>query len=117
MAVWVVRAGKRGQQEKFALENDVVVVDWPELRDLKGLPDKVALESLYRETYPGKTSNMITPHITQLWNLTKVIKYDDIIILPLKKPNPRVIAFGRAIGTYTYRANFPKEALHTVPVK
>jgi len=117
MAVWVVRAGKNGEQEKFALENDVVVVNWPELRDLKGLPDKVALESLYRETYPRKTNNMIMPHITQLWNLTNAITYNDIIILPLKKPKSRVIAFGRATGTYTYRASFPKAALHTIPVK
>jgi len=34
MSVWLVRAGKNGEREDFALENGVAVIGWDELPDL-----------------------------------------------------------------------------------
>ena len=34
MALWLVRAGKRGEQEEFALNNRVAVIGWDDLPDL-----------------------------------------------------------------------------------
>ena len=40
MALWVVRAGKYGEWENFALENNVVVVRWEEVPDLSEIGDR-----------------------------------------------------------------------------
>ena len=35
MTVWVVRAGRDGQREEFALDNNMVLIGWDELSDYK----------------------------------------------------------------------------------
>ena len=37
MTLWLVRAGKHGEREELALENDIAVIGWDELPDLSGI--------------------------------------------------------------------------------
>ena len=54
MSLWTVRAGKNGEQEQGALENNVVTMLWNELPDLSDIKDKEALKQLYGQS----TSNV-----------------------------------------------------------
>src|SRR5947207_12108607 len=39
MAIWVIREGKRGEQEQAALDNNLVTIHWNELPDLSGIKE------------------------------------------------------------------------------
>lgn len=52
MALWLVRAGKYGEQENLALDNDIVVHGWTIEKDLKSIKDKHEIEDLMRQTNP-----------------------------------------------------------------
>ena len=52
MALWLVRAGKHGEREELALENDIAVIGWDELPDVGGIADRSELTALIEETYP-----------------------------------------------------------------
>lgn len=49
MALWLVRAGKNGEQEEVALEQNVVTIGWSELGDLSAIDDREELRSLFEE--------------------------------------------------------------------
>ncbi len=52
MPVWLVRAGRRGEQEQIALDNSLVTIAWNELPDLSGTESREALAELCREENP-----------------------------------------------------------------
>jgi len=52
MSLWLVRAGKYGEQEQGALENDVVTIGWNELPDLSNVKTRVELAKLYGRVHP-----------------------------------------------------------------
>jgi restriction system protein len=115
MAVWLVRAGANGNQENFALDHNVAVVDWSALPDLFNISTREALDALCRETYPDENPHRITNHVGQLWAFTKRIQKDDLIVLPLKRSSS--IAIGRVVDDYRFQSGNPPEARHTRPVE
>jgi len=44
MALWMVRAGKEGDQEATAIEKNVIAIGWRQLGDLSGAKSKEDLE-------------------------------------------------------------------------
>ena len=55
MSLWVVRAGRRGEQEETAVKERLVCHAWNELPDYSGVRSKEELRSLYRKTYPRES--------------------------------------------------------------
>ena len=53
MSLWMVRAGKYGEQEETALKEGVVTIGWNYLPDLSGVKTKEDLDKLYTEDLPG----------------------------------------------------------------
>ena len=51
MTLWLVRAGRHGDQEQGAYENEVVTIGWNDLPDLSNISDKASLGKLFLETY------------------------------------------------------------------
>jgi restriction system protein len=101
--LWVVRAGKEGEQERAALENNVVTIGWNEFPDLSAFKDKRDLEQLYAKLQPNAKKMKIAVMVGQIWNFTTMIKKGDIVILPLKaQPG---LAVAEVIGDYEYREN------------
>lgn len=115
MAVWIVRAGRRGEREQFALENDVVVIGWEEVPDLSRFSTREELESAYREARPEAQPKIVPNHVGQLWAFSTRIQTGDVVVLPLKTQS--AIAFGVIVGPYQYRPDFPVDAQHSRPVR
>jgi len=115
MALWLVRAGKSGQQEDVALDKGLAVIGWEELPDLSPIKSREELEQLYRRVYPGDKSKTVINRVSQIWAFRERIQEDDLVALPLKKQS--AIAFGRVTGPYKYRANASDGVLHTRPVR
>ncbi len=101
MTLWLVRAGKHGEREDFALENNVVPIGWTDLPDLSKLESKDDLAKLYVETYGPQKKMHIANVIGQLWRFTKEISKGDLVVLPLKRKSG--IAIGEITGDYEYR--------------
>jgi restriction system protein len=51
MSLWMVRAGRYGEQENTVIENNVVAIGWNELSDLSKVKNKDELKNLYKKVY------------------------------------------------------------------
>ena len=102
MSLWMVRAGRHGEQEDVAIRESVVAHGWNELPDMSGIKSKEELEKLYVKTYPNAKKMTIANEVGQLWTFMNRIKKSDLVALPLKKQ--AVIAIGRVEDDrYEYR--------------
>lgn len=115
MAVWLVRAGKKGERENYALENDCVVVGWSECPSLTHVQDREELYRILETTYPDGSKNTLKNWESQLWAVVKSIQKGDIVALPLKSRS--VVAFGKVVGDYQYVADAPEGTNHRRPVE
>jgi len=115
MAVWLVRAGRRGEQEQIALDNDLVTIGWNELPDLSGIENREAIADLYRETHPDDSPTLIANQVGQVWAFRHKIQKGDLAVLPLKTQS--AIAIGKVSGPYSYRTDVGEIVRHTRSVK
>lgn len=115
MAVWLVRAGKSGEREDFALEKGQAVIGWEEMPDLSTVKSRAALEQLYRTVYHDLNSRRVGSHVGQLWAFVKEIQQNDLVILPLKRR--AAIAVGKVTGPYKFNEDFPEDVKHAHAVE
>ena len=52
MSLWMVRAGRHGEQEQGALDNSVVTIGWNEFGDISSLKNRGELKKLYLQIHP-----------------------------------------------------------------
>jgi restriction system protein len=114
MALWMVRAGRSGEREEFALETGVAAIGWDALPDMSGIVDRAALGAALAAAYPEASLAQRRNWESQLWPFLRGMQPGDWIALPLKR-RPAV-AMGQVTGPYAYRANNPTDARHTRPV-
>ena len=105
MTLWLIRAGKNGEQEHDALENNVCVIGWNELPDLSKITNKEELTKIYHQHYEDETERAAIIRINQIWRFVKDIKIEDMIALPLK--SERSVAIGKINEEYTYKKISP----------
>jgi restriction system protein len=120
MSLWVVRAGRHGEQEDTAVKERLVCHAWNELPDYSGVRSKEELRSLYRKTYPRESEKQVISGLGQVWRFAREIQKGDLVALPLKTES--AFAFGRITGEYQYKKVAPNvmhirsvEWLKTVP--
>lgn len=114
MSLWMVRAGKYGEQEATLIENNIVAIGWNKLPDLLNIKSKENLKTIYKKTYPDRSKNLMNSQINQIWRYINEIKIDDIVSLPLKTKNS--ILFGIIQGEYQYK-QFAENVKHIRKVK
>jgi len=114
MSLWMVRAGKYGEQEATLIENNIVAIGWNELSDLSDLKSKENLKTIYKKIYSDRSKNVSNSQISQIWRFINEIKINDIVSLPLKTKN--TILFGIIQGEYQCK-QFAENVKHTRKVK
>lgn len=115
MALWMVRAGRNGEQEEGALEHGVATIGWNEMPDLSLVDSRDKLKELYQEYYPGEKKMKVANAVGQLWAFTSRIERDDLVVLPLKTRS--AFAIGRVKGPYEYRTDLSPNIHHVRPVE
>jgi restriction system protein len=115
MAVWLVRAGRRGEQEQAALDKGLVAIACNELPDLSGTTTREALADLYRQHNPDASTKKAANHVGQVWAFRERMKEGDLAVLPLHIQS--AIAIGKITGPYKYRTDLGDDVLHTRPVE
>ena len=101
MSLWLVRAGKHGEQEQGALENNVVTIGWNELPDLSNVKTRGELAELYSRVHPTAKKTQATSGVGQVWRFVREIQKGDLVALPLKTQS--AIAIGKVEGEYEYK--------------
>jgi len=99
MALWVVRAGRHGEQQETALSKGLVCHAWNDLPDYSGYT-KEQLKALYEKTYPEQNERQVISGMSQVWRFAHGIRKGDLVALPLKTES--AVEFGRVTGDYQY---------------
>jgi len=115
MPLWMVRAGRHGEQEQKAIDNDFVTIGWNELPNLSKIRTKDELKKLYNKVYPGQKKMAMANEVGQIWRFLKEINIGDLVALPLK--TQAAIAIGEVKGNYEYRKDFGNLIRHIRKVK
>jgi restriction system protein len=115
-AAWLVRGGERGEREKAALGEGLIVVGWEGLGDLSGCGTREGVRQALNVAYPEVAANVIANWTGQLWRVREQISTGDLVVMPLKT-KPGQVAVGQVTGPYEYRAQEPEGFRHVRPVK
>jgi restriction system protein len=120
MSLWVVRAGKHGEQEETAVKENLVCHAWNDLPDYSHCQTKEELRTLYKKHYPHESEKSVAVGLGQVWRFAREIQKGDLVALPLKTAFS--FAFGRVTGEYQYKKVAPNvmhirkvEWIKTVP--
>jgi restriction system protein len=100
MALWVVRAGKYGDQEETAVKDHLVCHGWNELPDYSAYKTRDELGKLYRSTYPNESERQVILRVGQVWRFAHEMQIGDLVALPLKTES--AFLFGRITSGYRY---------------
>lgn len=115
MALWMVRAGRFGDRENFALENGVIVIGWRELPDLSSVKSFEEMKAFHTKYTPDLSQKTISNFSGQVWAFKGRIQIGDLVALPLKTRS--AVAIGKVTGDYLYKPENPEGAKHCRAVK
>lgn len=115
MSLWLVRAGRNGEQEEGALHHDVAAIGWNELPDLSSIRSREELKDLYEKIYPGKKKMAVVNEVAQVWAFINRIQPKDLVVLPMKTRS--AIALGDVAGPYQYKTDLAPNIHHIRPVR
>lgn len=110
MAVWVIRAGRMGENEEFALSEGVYGIGFGLDQSVMDFANREALRDFIQETQHPDSINRAAAYASQLWRFAHELKVGEMIVLPRKRP--KVIAVGRIAGDYVYN---PCNSQHPLP--
>ena len=111
---WLVRAGRRGEREEFALELGVSGGGWDGLPDLTEVPSRHDLETMLRKLSPDWSNHTVGIYVGQLWMLRNHVGVGDLVVMPLKTTSR--IALGVVTRPYWYRDDPDPGKRHVVSV-
>ena len=100
MAVWVIRAGRMGENEEFALNEGVYSIGFSLDQSVTDFANREALRDFIQETQSPDSINRAAAYASQLWRFAHELKVGEMIVLPRKRP--KVVAVGRIVGDYVY---------------
>lgn len=115
MSVWLARAGKNGENEALAIENNIVTIGWNELGDLSPAKERQDLYDMFETTFPDAGKGRTANHVGQVWAFRARFEVGDLVVLPLKTQS--AIAIGKITGDYKFRTDLGDSAKHTRPVE
>jgi restriction system protein len=99
-AAWVIRAGRYGERDEWAIENKVSGGGWQEWPDLTAASTREEIGAIAADVL-GSDDPRLPGYTGQLWALRERIRVGDVAVLPLK--TTREIAIGRVTQGYHYR--------------
>ena len=101
MALWLMRAGRRGEREPQFLSDSRIYLTWGGInRDFGQAEDKAALRAMLAEEMPEASKGKISNATGQVWAFVHKMQPGDWFVLPSKlKP---AIHVGEITGPYQY---------------
>ncbi len=100
MTLWLIRAGKHGEDENTALNRGLAIIGWHEMPDVSDIQSYEDMKQKHSEIYPDMSPKAVMNNAAQLWAFAKRIEKGDLVVLPLKTQSS--IAIGEIVGDYQY---------------
>ena len=98
--LWVVRGGRDGVFEQFAIEENKAVIGWEQAGDLSHLKDRDAIYEHVKEKYSDTDPKIQGKYATELHLFANEIQKEDIVLMPLK--GKKEVAIGSVKGEYSF---------------
>ena len=111
---WLIRAGRSGERDDFAVENGFAGGGFDEVADLKDVSSRAEMKKVVRSAYPSAGEKKVVNYVGQLWALRSRVRPGDLAVLPLKTTSQ--IALGVVTGGYQFRADADAGKQHVVSV-
>jgi restriction system protein len=112
---WIVRSGRMGERESWAIENAVAGGGFSEVGSLEKCDSREDVRLRIASSLPNSKPRKVTNFASQLWALKSRIQIDDLIVMPLK--SSKAIAIGKCAGPYNYRDDADPSRRHSINVK
>ena len=112
--VYLARAGRNGEDEDLALENNLAIIDFRSIPSLDGLKDYDAVAKHVSAAIPDEKPRRRGNFAGQLWSFAVTMQEGDLVVLPRKVTSQ--IAIGRVTGPYRF-SEVNSEQRHTRPVQ
>ncbi len=110
MSLWLVRAGKYGEDEAIALEKGLAIIGFKLVKDASKTKTRDEIIAALKEALPDAVDSRINNLAGQFYSFVHKIQINDLVVLPLKsKPQ---IAIGKIKSDYQY-SNVNGEMRHT----
>ncbi|MEU2947794.1 hypothetical protein VSQ78_00390 [Nocardiopsis alba] len=109
---WLVRAGRYGERENWALENGFVGGGFAGLRDLTAVDSRARMVELVEQEYKDESQGLIRNYAGQLWAFRGKMQIGDLVVLPLKNRKRPMLAIGRIVGDYEFDAEAAEDRQH-----
>jgi restriction system protein len=103
MSAWVIRSGRHGERDAWALQSGFSGGGWVGLPDLTRCATREEVAHVVAETFKGAADGKIANFAGQLWALRGRIAVGDLMVMPMK--TTKQIAMGRVTGPYEYRTD------------
>jgi restriction system protein len=114
-SAWVIRGGRQGEREQWALANRCSGGGRRAVPDITACFSREHVAEVVRATEPTAAAGRLTNITDQLWSLRSGVRPGDVLVMPLK--TTRQVAIGRVTSGYRYRANDPEtDRRHVVGV-
>lgn len=115
MTAWVIRSGRHGERDQWALTNSLSGGGWREVPDITSCSSREDIAKVAEATWPDASDGRRNNYTGQLWALRSGVQPGDLLIMPLK--TTKQIAIGRVTSGYEYRADEPEaDRRHVVGV-
>ncbi|HCX83564.1 MAG TPA: restriction endonuclease [Micrococcales bacterium] len=112
---WLIRAGRAGEREQWALKNGASGGGFYEVADLTAAATREEVAARVADGFPGAADGKLQNFTAQLWALRSRMEPGDYVVMPLKD-TPH-LAIGRVTGDYEYRAGADPTLRHVRPVE
>ncbi|MET9794308.1 hypothetical protein ACFW3Z_20505 [Nocardiopsis alba] len=109
---WLVRAGRNGEREVWALENDLVGGGFKEMGDLTAADSRARMVEMVEQEYKDESQGLIRNYAGQLWAFRGKMQIGDLVVLPLKNRKRPMLAIGRIVGDYEFDAEAAEDRQH-----
>lgn len=95
--LWIVRAGKQGERELAAIEQDRLLPGFLEVGNLSDLRGRDAIYAHLEQVMPDAGQNRLRNFAAQLNQFTHTMQIGDLVVMPRKVTNG--VAIGEVMGT------------------
>jgi restriction system protein len=110
MALWLVRAGKKGEFETKFIESKRIYLTWDNLTDDLAALTKEDILGRLVQLYPEAKHKTLVNWRSQIWPFAHAMQVNDWVVLPSKHKS--VIHVGRITGGYIHTTAEPNPFYH-----
>lgn len=101
MSVWLVRAGRNGEDEASCLDASLAIIGFRDVPDLSASTEWETIREVVANAIPAASQKAVGNFAGQLWAFVAAMQVGDIVALPQKRSG--TVALGKVTGPYEYR--------------